>query len=595
MACALLGSLRATDSIALCADLPAGADPTASVALTAVNGSAATFMRSDAAPALDVSIAPTWSGTHVFSLEPTFTLGIDLSTSGRIDSNVADAAAAIGVLVKPTTAFTSGQDRAFFAVQDSIGTGRLSIMTDGSVNFGGVTSVVGQLSFSGTPSANVSTLINLNPIANFSSVGTTLGGVANCIAGGVFVGRASSSSSAVRHYGGYFSAFDTLSNTTSLTEIWAGKFKPWRTNATTGALTHTEAGGILISSCVGGTLTTTTVTDYYGIKIEDARSGAGTKPTLTNVHGIRVLEQTKGGTLNMGILLNQATTGYKALCLRDTAAWINSDAANDLDLNAVTSIDFNINTVEEIGLTAGLLTVKDGFDFAYGTSTGSKHGNSTLQKQAFWNATPITQPANTVAINDVLVNTGLRASGGSSNFSSQIALDTGAKVKKEIRIEAAMARKGAAAPGEALRAVGASGTDYMPVITFSKTVQQDIYFTVHTPTDLDASVGASFHLMWQPGAAWTTGNYLWKLEYLAMNENGATLLSGTPTTLSADVTPSNATTNIETEFSGSITLAADQMLVCHLYRDVAGDNADDIGEVSFVEIEYTANKLGEAV
>lgn len=43
------------------------ANPTASVGLTAVNGSASTFMRSDGAPALSQSISPTWTGNHVFS------------------------------------------------------------------------------------------------------------------------------------------------------------------------------------------------------------------------------------------------------------------------------------------------------------------------------------------------------------------------------------------------------------------------------------------------------------------------------------------------------------------------------------------------
>lgn len=40
------------------------ANPTASLGLTAVNGVATTAMRSDAAPALDQTIAPTWTGTH---------------------------------------------------------------------------------------------------------------------------------------------------------------------------------------------------------------------------------------------------------------------------------------------------------------------------------------------------------------------------------------------------------------------------------------------------------------------------------------------------------------------------------------------------
>lgn len=54
------------------------ANPTASVGLTAVNGVATTYMRSDAAPALDVTIAPTWSGLHTFSQKVTSTA----STSG---------------------------------------------------------------------------------------------------------------------------------------------------------------------------------------------------------------------------------------------------------------------------------------------------------------------------------------------------------------------------------------------------------------------------------------------------------------------------------------------------------------------------------
>ena len=47
-----------------------GANPSASVGLTAVNGSAATFLRSDGAPALSVSIVPTWTGIHTFNAIP---------------------------------------------------------------------------------------------------------------------------------------------------------------------------------------------------------------------------------------------------------------------------------------------------------------------------------------------------------------------------------------------------------------------------------------------------------------------------------------------------------------------------------------------
>lgn len=45
---------------------PLAANPTASLGLVTINGTAVTFMRSDAAPALDVSIAPVWTGVHTF-------------------------------------------------------------------------------------------------------------------------------------------------------------------------------------------------------------------------------------------------------------------------------------------------------------------------------------------------------------------------------------------------------------------------------------------------------------------------------------------------------------------------------------------------
>lgn len=44
-----------------------GANPTGTIGLSAVNGTATTFLRSDGAPALSQSIAPTWTGNHTFS------------------------------------------------------------------------------------------------------------------------------------------------------------------------------------------------------------------------------------------------------------------------------------------------------------------------------------------------------------------------------------------------------------------------------------------------------------------------------------------------------------------------------------------------
>src|SRR3990167_2635392 len=44
-----------------------GANPTASIGLSTINGSAATFLRSDGASPIDQNIAPTWTGVHLAS------------------------------------------------------------------------------------------------------------------------------------------------------------------------------------------------------------------------------------------------------------------------------------------------------------------------------------------------------------------------------------------------------------------------------------------------------------------------------------------------------------------------------------------------
>lgn len=76
-----------------CPTISAGSspgNPTASVGLTTVNGSAASFMRSDASPALSQSIAPTWTATHTFSPSSAVN-GILINQSGSTDGLVVSA------------------------------------------------------------------------------------------------------------------------------------------------------------------------------------------------------------------------------------------------------------------------------------------------------------------------------------------------------------------------------------------------------------------------------------------------------------------------------------------------------------------------
>lgn len=64
--------------------VPSAANPTASIGLSAVNGVATTFMRSDAAPALSQSITPTWSGAHTFTSSGTGGIPATVTYSAQI-------------------------------------------------------------------------------------------------------------------------------------------------------------------------------------------------------------------------------------------------------------------------------------------------------------------------------------------------------------------------------------------------------------------------------------------------------------------------------------------------------------------------------
>ena len=76
------------------------ANPTASLGLTAVNGAATTAMRSDAAPALNQGISPTWSGTHTFS--NTITLGAGAGITGSAGAGALSLGSLTGDTTLPT-------------------------------------------------------------------------------------------------------------------------------------------------------------------------------------------------------------------------------------------------------------------------------------------------------------------------------------------------------------------------------------------------------------------------------------------------------------------------------------------------------------
>ena len=86
--------------------IPAGgslANPTGTIGLTAVNGSATSGMRSDGAPALSQAIVPTWTGKHTFSDS---IVGASQRLSGNL--NIAGNLADVGGVTARGLIFTSG-------------------------------------------------------------------------------------------------------------------------------------------------------------------------------------------------------------------------------------------------------------------------------------------------------------------------------------------------------------------------------------------------------------------------------------------------------------------------------------------------------
>ena len=198
---------------------------------------------------------------------------------------------------------------------------------------------------------------------------------------------------------------------------------------------------------------------------------------------------------------------------------------------------------------------------------------------------------------DGTINIGNNLGNLTINGSGRLLLEGDARVERELIFKATSSVKGASAPSNELRDVGASGNLKDPVIEFSRITQQDIYGSFHPADDMDESVDISFHLMWIPAEGWTTGAYNWSLEYLLFNESAqygnSTSTIGTPTIIWELITPDNANDFIETEFSDTISINKQEILTAHFYRDVGdGDTADDGGQVRFFEVEYTVNSLG---
>jgi hypothetical protein len=116
----------------------AGANPTGTIGLSAVNGVATTFLRSDAAPALSQAIAPTWTGKHTFSAPGGNNAWQATGASNAYTTYVlgnATAGQSFGSLIN---AGTNSSDAALLIQNQAGSADFLRLRGDGSVAFGNV-------------------------------------------------------------------------------------------------------------------------------------------------------------------------------------------------------------------------------------------------------------------------------------------------------------------------------------------------------------------------------------------------------------------------------------------------------------------------
>ncbi|HZS09516.1 MAG TPA: hypothetical protein VFD58_32095 [Blastocatellia bacterium] len=114
-------------------------NPTATIGLTAVNGSASTAMRSDGAPALSQAIAPVWTGAHVHT-----------PSSDVIAVAINQPASATVAALNIIGGGTPGANAHLFKAALSGGTPVLTLMSGGQVNVGNSTQTTYNFSVTGT-------------------------------------------------------------------------------------------------------------------------------------------------------------------------------------------------------------------------------------------------------------------------------------------------------------------------------------------------------------------------------------------------------------------------------------------------------------
>lgn len=283
----------------------------------------------------------TGTGTPVVTVDgSTTTRGLDLSTSGRINSQVADAVQCISFLMKSDIVLTSpaagvAPDRYHYKLQDNTGTSLFQIAAGGSVgmyithNSGVALLEIGASSVS-LPSVDMALGVKFGPRWG-ATAGTTLASTAGTVCAGYFSAADNALTTATTLVGGFFTNQDLTARAhTNLAGAW---FRPFDGSGAVGAVSHGSLFGWKVFGAP--TAKNSTATAAYGGYVSNMLTG--TTPATIDSYGLFVEEQTQA-TNKYGLWLANATSGYKAVVVGNANAYLGG-IGGELALHGAT---FNI-------------------------------------------------------------------------------------------------------------------------------------------------------------------------------------------------------------------------------------------------------------
>jgi hypothetical protein len=419
--------------------------PTALVGLTAVPGTLTTAMRSDAAPALDQSIAPTWTAQHTFDAG----LRLGPSSGGLFESQVPSAVGNVQFKLQPTaTMGTSDSDRYIFDLRRSSSVDELYYRADrllwtqagiftggitpagwgvnvgvrfGNAMFHAVTQDVGdasnafevqglnvQLDFSpgsGSSTVNPLTAVGGNFEANYrSSAQNTADNV--FLKGGRFIARHEKIGRAAETVGGRFECYMSPGDNagTISGDLIGGQFYMQLTGSfgvnTPNMSVDNLLGYHAVQPAVVGSWGTQQINVACApIFIEDWGSLYQLAVSGALAHAIIIKSQTSSSAEKGNLFLESAGwntghiqfgtgTGASHLFLGNDTSMSPTQAGFAIKTGAPTAAN-NFDAI----FTTSRLTFKDGYIVR--AAGGLKLGKDAFDSLGFWGVTPVTQHSTT--------------------------------------------------------------------------------------------------------------------------------------------------------------------------------------------------------